>query len=74
MPLTPPVPGQYGMCLLHADYHPMGTRCWAACLDWFLAHRHLPLRERGDWYEHEVEQAMLKAHLLKTFPHLILAV
>lgn len=74
MPATQPTPGDLGMCLLHADYHPMGQKCWAVTLDWFLAHHHLPQAERRDWYQLAVEQAMLTQHLLDTFPHLTLAV
>jgi hypothetical protein len=74
MPLTPPAPGEYGMCLLHADYHPMGQACWSATLDWFLAHHHLPDPDRRDWFQLAVEQAMLNAHLHATFPDLTLAV
>jgi hypothetical protein len=53
------------MCLLHADYHPMGTDCWALTLDWFLARHHLPDAEARAEYQLEVERAMLNMHILE---------
>lgn len=49
----------HGMCLLHADFHPMSGDCWAACLDWSIQHQHLPEDQRRDLYQAEVERAML---------------
>lgn len=54
-----------GMCLLHADYHPLAPDCWTAMADWFFAHAHLPDAEARDWYQADVERAMLD-HLLPT--------
>ena len=52
-----------GLCLLHADYHPMGQDCWAACMDWYFAHHDLPEAERRNLYALEAERAMLDAHI-----------
>ena len=49
----------YGMCLLHADYHPMDGDCWSTCLDYNLAHQDIPEAARRDMYQAEVERAML---------------
>lgn len=73
-PMTPSVLGEYGMCLLHADYHPMGADCWASYLDWNLAHHRVPRAERTDRYMDAVERAMLDAHLANLNPTVILAV
>lgn len=61
MPDTPST--QHGMCLLHADYHPMGQDCWSACMDWYFAHEHLPEPERRARYALEVERGMLDQHI-----------
>ncbi|WP_045562707.1 hypothetical protein [Streptomyces sp. FxanaA7] len=53
-----------GMCLLHADYHPMGGDCWAHTMDWYFAHPDLTDTERRDRYAIEVECAMLDKHIL----------
>lgn len=53
-----------GMCLLHADYHPMGEDCWAHCTNWYFAHAHLTDTECRDRYALEVECAMLNKHIL----------
>jgi len=47
------------MCLLHADYHPMDSTCWAHTLDWFFTHADLPETEARERYQAEVERAML---------------
>ncbi|MER6092491.1 hypothetical protein [Streptomyces bluensis] len=69
-PLAPPAavmptPHSYAMCLLHADYHPMGGDCWATTLDWQLAHHHLPDAEARAEYLLEVERAMLDQYVRK---------
>ena len=63
MPDNPSPQATYGMCLLHADYHPMGQDCWSACMDWYLAHEHLPEAERRALYALEVERGMLDQHI-----------
>lgn len=63
MPDNPNPPSTHGMCLLHADYHPMEQTCWAYTLDWYLAHHHLPEGERSALYTLEVERAMLDTHI-----------
>jgi hypothetical protein len=63
MPDNPNPPTAHGMCLLHADYHPMEQTCWAYNLDWYLAHPDLPDAERHHRYALEVERAMLDAHI-----------
>lgn len=69
MPISPPAPDQTapppGMCLLHADFHPMRTDCWMARLDWDLEHEHLPEDTRADLYQADVERSMLDA-LIRT--------
>ncbi|MDX2948034.1 hypothetical protein [Streptomyces caniscabiei] len=52
-----------GMCLLHADYHPMGQDCWARTMDFYFEHPDLTGAERRDRYAFEVERAMLDAHV-----------
>ncbi|MDX2658322.1 hypothetical protein PV382_23855 [Streptomyces scabiei] len=66
---TPP-----GMCLLHADFHPMGQDCWQTCTDWYLAHTELPEQDRRDRYQWEVERAILDQHIRALNPTLTLAV
>jgi hypothetical protein len=66
---TPP-----GMCLLHADYHPMGQDCWEHTVDWHFAHPHLDAAEQSDLYALAVERAMLDAHIRTLNPALTLAV
>lgn len=48
-----------GMCLLHADFHPMDPGCWSACVDWYFDHQHIPEAAQRDAYAGEVERAML---------------
>ncbi|MBE4790307.1 hypothetical protein [Streptomyces caniscabiei] len=52
-----------GMCLLHADYHPMEQDCWSRTMDFYFEHPDLTDAERRDRYALEVEQAMLDAHI-----------
>lgn len=52
-----------GMCLLHADYHPMSQDCWSHTMDWYLAHPSLDDTERRALYALEVERAMLDLHI-----------
>lgn len=65
MPTAPaqPVPADpdatLGMCLLHADYHPMNGECWGAILDWMVSHDHIPEADRRAVYAADVERAML---------------
>lgn len=64
----------YGMCLLHADFHPMSGECWAACLDFNLARPHLPDSALRDLYQAEVERAMLDTFIRTPAVPLTLAV
>lgn len=57
---------EHGVCLLHADYHPMAGPCWGAILDWYADHKHLNDRERFDAYQAEVERRMLDTLVAKT--------
>lgn len=54
-----------GMCLLHADFHPMGSDCWSACVDWYFDHQNIPQARQPDAYAGEVERAMLDALVKK---------
>jgi hypothetical protein len=71
MPLSPPTPAPDnaipppGMCILHADFHPVRGECWVACLDWDLEHPHLSDDERRHLYQADVERAILDA-LIRT--------
>jgi len=53
----------HGMCLLHADYHPMDGRCWKAIADFFFAHAELTEQQARELYLLEVERAMLDNHI-----------
>lgn len=50
-----------GMCLLHADFHPMDPACWEATVDWYFDHQHIPETEQRHVYAAEVERGMLDA-------------
>ncbi|MBE4761790.1 hypothetical protein [Streptomyces caniscabiei] len=63
MPDNPSPQSPYGMCLLHADYHPMEQDCWSRTMDFYFEHPDLTDAERRDRYALEVEQAMLDAHI-----------
>lgn len=65
-PASPPskTPAQvHGMCLRHADYHPMTGDCWSTVADFFFAHQHLPEAEARAAYLLAVEQQMLNQHI-----------
>lgn len=61
MPTAPqhPTTSIPGMCLLHADYHPLTADCWTHMADWFFDHQHLADTDARDWYQADVERAML---------------
>lgn len=51
------------MCLLHADFHPMGSACWETTLDWYFTHGDLSESTARAQYLAEVEQVMLNQHI-----------
>lgn len=67
-PTTQPA-GVHGMCLLHADYHPMDGDCWAATASFYFDHDHLTEQQARDLYALTVEQAMLDAHIRQHRTH-----
>lgn len=60
---TTPDTRVHGMCLHHADYHPMRAACWTAAADYYLEHPDIPEAEARARYQHAVEQAMLDQHI-----------
>lgn len=73
-PLAPapaPLPARvHGMCLLHADFHPMTGTCWTATADFFFGCQDLPEQQARNLYQLEVERAMLDKHIREHLPHL----
>lgn len=51
------------MCLLHGDFHPMGSACWETTLDWYFTHGDLSESVARALYLAEVEQVMLDRHI-----------
>jgi hypothetical protein len=63
-PAPPATPTRvHGMCLLHADYHPMAADCWETTVEFYFAHDGLPEQEARDCYQAAVEAAILDQHI-----------